>query len=611
MTTNVNYSECFESIIKNYQCNENLKKLLLLFFDINKYKTIVKTKIDEQKNAQILEGNLFEILLYSYRFCINSLNKKEIKNCLYSSILSKDSLNSIKNSFIPGSYNSENSNKKEENNQNIKIGINIESKDEYILYHKKIRKLSEISFRLLNFILYSHLFFANCLNYFPDNELSKIRESIGMNFLEIIQTNWNLLDEALRKKNVIFIQIFINLIFKRLSELIKKCNLIKKENDLNRFEEKIESLVNDCIKEYPEYSKKYLEANEKLMVISKENIRAILSELYPPTEENYPYKEYPFLKYFTYTRYKSINKDLKKELGPEEKCKNEFPLLYKYLEVNEDKPYIKKLKYLPIFNEITNILIYTYSFNITREDAKMRSLVNENIYNELEYKNKIDEFIIAWNQIKDKAVYYQNEKMEIKNLSKTDKLAFFLNDNNEPGYGMYIAAAYNNFINWQNGFLKYIIQFGAHNKYLNYYFDNMNKKSLVQEANSNQILQVDYNNDFSDSYLENFENLVNTFSRRNIFMKNGEINYLNYNSFIYDLPQIEEELGKIILSGKCLFEDKLKFVNYFGEGSKSEIMNKFYEKYKQKDLTQDEKKILQIISRRKKMIMITMISNHF
>ena len=72
-------------------------------------------------------------------------------------------------------------------------------------------------------------------------------------------------------------------------------------------------------------------------------------------------------------------------------------------------------------------------------------------------------------------------------------------------------------------------------------------------------------------------------------MKNGEINYLNYNSFIYDLPQIEEELGKIILSGKCLFEDKLKFVNYFGEGSKSEIMNKFYEKYKQNALTQEEK----------------------
>jgi hypothetical protein len=72
-------------------------------------------------------------------------------------------------------------------------------------------------------------------------------------------------------------------------------------------------------------------------------------------------------------------------------------------------------------------------------------------------------------------------------------------------------------------------------------------------------------------------------------MENGEINYLNYNSFIYDLPQIEEELGKIILSGKSLFEDTLKFVNYLGEGSKSEIMNRFYEKYKQNDLTQEEK----------------------
>lgn len=77
-------------------------------------------------------------------------------------------------------------------------------------------------------------------------------------------------------------------------------------------------------------------------------------------------------------------------------------------------------------------------------------------------------------------------------------------------------------------------------------------------------------------------------------MKNGDINYLNYNSFVYDLPQIEEELGRIILSGKCLFKNKdnLNYVTYLGEGTKSEMMSKFYSKYPQTDLSEEEKDVI-------------------
>ena len=114
-----------------------------------------------------------------------------------------------------------------------------------------------------------------------------------MNCLEIIQSNWDLLDEALRKQNILCIQIFMNLIFKRLSELIKKCKLITKEKDLNTFEEKVEKLINECIKEYPDYSKKYLEIYEKQTALNKQSIRTIISELEPPIEEIYPNNEYP------------------------------------------------------------------------------------------------------------------------------------------------------------------------------------------------------------------------------------------------------------------------------------------------------------------------------
>ena len=98
----------------------------------------------------------------------------------------------------------------------------------------------------------------------------------------------------------------------------------------------------------------------------------------------------------------------------------------------------------------------------------------------------------------------------------------------------------------------------------------------------------------NDRY-KDFIDVVFGFSRRNIFDKNGKLNYSQYNSFVYDYDRIEEELGKIILPGVCLFEgeDNLNFITYWGEGFRggnSSMISKFYLKYTQIDLTMEEKK---------------------
>ena len=56
----------------------------------------------------------------------------------------------------------------------------------------------------------------------------------------------------------------------------------------------------------------------------------------------------------------------------------------------------------------------------------------------------------------------------------------------------------------------------------------------------------------------NFEDIISSFSRRDIFKDERTINYYNYNTFIYDFESIEEELGKLLLPGKCLFDNALK-----------------------------------------------------
>ena len=590
-----NFSKMCDQIFKDYDAN--LKKLLFLFLNEEQYENILKPKIEQQKNEISCEGDSFESLLYGYRFCVESLSNNN-NNSLYKLMLTQGCLNAIKKSYIPGNYNTiENI----DNNKKItvKVGLNYAPKERMTCVHKKVRNLGEISFRLLNFILYNHLFFVNCLNYYPNEEFNKDLEQIGINCLYVIQINWNLLEESLKKRNISNIQIFINFIFKKLSEIIKNCQIIKSEAELNNFEQKVEELIESSINEYPNYSKKYMEINEKLTNIKKTSLKAIICELEPPNEELYPFNEYPFLKYFTYTKYQTIE-DLKKYIGEKESYMNEFPLLYKYLLYINGESEAKNLKYLPIFNEFTNLMVNYFSFNITREASKTTKINDQSTLNNLEgFMNILNTFISSWNKIKDKARVYNDTELEEKKLSTNDELAYFLNDNNEPGYGMYIAAAFEYFIKSQNEFLEHIINNGENNKNIYYNIDNMKKSIPVQYANENQILLID--NCFFGSNYDNFEDLINTFCKRNVFDKDYKINYLNYNLFIYDIKSIEEELVKLILPGKCLFdkENNLNFVTYLGEGfnkGNSDILNKFYSKYTQNELNKDEKnKIIKYI----------------
>ena len=264
----------------------------------------------------------------------------------------------------------------------------------------------------------------------------------------------------------------------------------------------------------------------------------------------------------------------------------------------------KKIKYLPAFNEFTNYMVDNYSFKISRDDAKKSPLKNEPIFNEKGFVDKFNNFIKAWDEIKNKAIKYKcRPEMKPKDLNKDDKLIYFLNDDGELGYGMYIAAACQNFITWQNSFLQPIIDNVAQNGILHYFVKNMQRKIPVQNAKINQTILIE--DCFNNSLYYNFEDIISTFCTRDIFKEDGTINYFNYNSFIYDFSSIEEEFGKLLLPGKYLFEneDNLNFVTYWSEGfrgGKSDTLSSFYIKYPQTDLNSEEKeKIINYISKKR------------
>ena len=467
------------------------------------------------------------------------------------------------------------------------FGFNSISRDFFENQNKKVRNLSNIGYRLLNFISYCHLFYGYCLGYISEENLKKNLIQ-NMTIIKIIQTDWILLKESLQKQNISSIQIFMNMIFKKLSQKIKDCTYLTKSEDRDKFEKDVEKLIEECIKEYPNYRAKYEEENKNQLKLSNNNIKVIITELVEPNEENYKNDEYPMFKYFILTKYKTQD-DFVKRMDQKPK----YPLINQLL---QEFPGVKKLRCLPDFNEFTNYMVENYSFRISREDAKRRILKEEEISKSNIFKEKFKKFISSWNEVKVEAKKYKcRPEMQVKNLEINDKLIYFLNDNGELGYGMYLAAACQNFIEWQNMFLQPIIDANNFNGILHNYVDTMQKKVPVQEAKPSQILLI--HDKFESSKYTNLNDIIYTYSERNIFNKNGKINYSDYNSFTYDYDAIEEELGKILLTGVCLFEgeDELNFVTFWSEGfrgGRSQILSSFYLKYPQKDLDDKEKVII-------------------
>ena len=273
---------------------------------------------------------------------------------------------------------------------------------------------------------------------------------------------------------------------------------------------------------------------------------------------------------------------------------NKYPVLINYINAIQDKS-VNILQYFNNINPFVNYVLEKYSNKISREEAKKIKIKDE-LNNDNEMKRLFIQFKEGWNNIYENLSNYDcHGRLPEKNITENDCLAFCLNDNFEDNYGKYIATAYKDIITYQNNFLKNIIENNANmNKdYLNCYFDYIKKEIKVQKATKNEIVSLDINNSFYNS----FEDLIYSFSYRNWTQENGSINYINYKQNKFDFESIEIELSKILLSEKRMFLDEKNqdFITYAFEGfnNNENIILDFQEKIKEiKYLTNEEKVIL-------------------
>ena len=481
-----------------------------------------------------------------------------------------------------------------------------------------VRDMNIITFRLLNFILYSYILGSYILENIKQNEASAylVENLFPHNLFGIILKNWEMLDSLLKQRGIENIQIFMNMIFEKMNLFICNLKSVDTLEKLYAFEKSVNDYIMDIItkkENVDNLNKNYHKINSELLVFNPNSIKEIILGNYEPSI--YSQKEYPDIQYYTISKIENYDSFVKKFQSSKENEKK-YTLINLLLKKDDDLTQnVINMKNLDNINKLANMLITIYSFNISREDGKNLIFNKEydNIiakYNEINHneifkktedfdKDYVQPFIKSWEQIKTKCIQYkcrilrEGQKQQYLDMKPDLPVCFYLVDDGDIDGGMYLASAYQKMIDWQNNLLNLIISKNSMNGILNSYLSQLEQEINIQEATSDEIINID------DKTYQSLEALISSSSIRNIFIKgeDNNIRYKNYNDIVYNYDYIEEELGKIILPGLKRFKPgAIKFITYLYEGFRgdgnSSLLTNYNDKYKLKPLSEEEKESL-------------------
>ena len=695
--------DLYEKTFENINLGNEGKTLYKYLLNYDLFQEKIQNKISEED----LKQKEFEILLYSFRFVLNT--QTNLINNFYNNIIKVDAYKFIQNNYIPGSfpildeftksyyileqnlklnnnklgyyicykcgylyeidfctfpnflfkcpnnhdiggknhqcikkdirvfYNKQEENKLREmwfdcqewfysfisitleefkekyvdnkNKQNQIKGIIKDYSINYFEKSLKVRNMNAITFRILNFILYSYLLVSYILNNLKKKEAKNllVENLFPHSLFGIVKKNWELLNNSLNNLGIENIQYFINMIFDKIIDIINDLKSVSTLEELNNFEKTVDEYITGIINDKENINRineEYKKINNELINCNKYSIKEIIQSHFDPLI--YDQKKYPDIQFYSISCFQDFDVFVNKFNSVKEN-ETKYPLIY--LLLNKDKDITKdaiNLSNLEPINKLTNILIQIYSYNISREDAKKMALndklvdisekinelyQNQNMNKEILTQEFIEPFLNSWDAIKDKAVQYgcKDLKNPIK-LNVGSQLSYFLVDNGEIGFGMYLASAYEQMIDWQNKFINYIVNNNINKGILNSYIPLLEQEIEIQKATSNEILKI------NENIYETMNNLINSCSMRNIFTSEDKINYKNYNDIEYNYDYIESELGRIILPGIKKFKNnKINFITYLYEGflgEKTSVLSEIQEKYSTKELSDEEKGLI-------------------
>ena len=450
-------------------------------------------------------------------------------------------------------------------------GLKKEAKDYFLERRSKVREMSYITFRILNFILHGFILYSNIQGYISDDYLdNNLIES--MSCFEIMEKDWEIIDEELKIKQIPNIQIFMNVIFDKVILVLNRQKNFSNDIKLNNFENEVEKIVNEnlinntLIEEYINNNNimtDNIDISNKLIILENENINIE--------------KEFPDMKFFKKTKLPKLE-DFINDFNSLEENKEYYPIISYFIDKNSN---IRNLEYLTTINNLCNYMINFCSYRYTREEAKKIKIKDEiktmddliakfiKIYSKLRpLINQID-----CHELKDR-----NGDLLFNDLENNQNLFNFCVDIGEFNYGIVLTAIYKKMINWQNQFINVVLN----SKNINHknYSKQFEQEIMIQDCSEDDIIKFP------------MKNIVNDIITENSYQKNYGIIFYNY-----DL--IEEQLASIILpSIKKLISDNencLRYVIFQFEGfrgNKTNIITKYIEKYKTKELNNEELEII-------------------
>ena len=246
--------------------------------------------------------------------------------------------------------------------------------------NNSVRKLNIITYRILNFILYSFLLGSYILNNLNEEEIKNILliNLFPQNIFELIKKGWELLNNSLKEIGIENAQIFINMTFDKIIQLM---NNLEAVDTLDKFES-FEKSVNDYILEIiynknniEQLNKDYKQLNDQLLNLNPLSIKEIIQSNYDPSI--YPKDIYPDIQYYTFSIIQDFNTFAQKFNSSDEN-KKKYALIN--ILINKEDVLTKNainMKYLKSINKLSNLLLNIYSYKINREDGKLKKLKNE------------------------------------------------------------------------------------------------------------------------------------------------------------------------------------------------------------------------------------------
>ena len=135
--------------------------------------------------------------------------------------------------------------------------------------------MSQLLYRLLNYILYSHLFFARLYTRITSNFDKYLPKNL--NWGETLNECWKLLKEELSNIGINVIEIFMNFTFKDLFNKLNSQECIDNYDDLINFEVKLEEMIQKKIVLSQKECKKF---NELIKNQDKNSFANLLTEKY-------------------------------------------------------------------------------------------------------------------------------------------------------------------------------------------------------------------------------------------------------------------------------------------------------------------------------------------